>query len=228
MTPASAQAMAWCNAEEQSEIAVNAFLFELLGGTDAFPGRGDLDENALLREMPWLVVKADDVVRHLYGAFGVVGEACVDFGGDASGNNGQNLLSEGDGQVLESFFRDVLVAGVLAELLLGFLQDAVDDGLILRHLRGGGYQGRIGGRILRFHLLDRFDVTGIGNHRGHGAQLLQQSLRHLSSLPLPAPIIRHSRTEWNGAREDFLYSFVRILAATFSGLDAAVVRMGAK
>src|SRR5271165_2573294 len=215
------------NAEEQREITVDAFLFKLLGGTDAFPCGGDLDEDALLRNA-LIGVKADDVVRHLYSACGVVGQACVDFGGYTAGNNRENLLSEGDGHVLEGLLGDGLVGGVFTQLLLGFLQDAVDDGLILRHLRGGGYQGRIGGRILRFHLLNRFDVTGIGNHRGHGAQLLQQSLRHLSSLPLPAPIIRHRRTEWNGAREDFVYSFVRIFAAAFSGLDAGAVRMAAK
>ena len=34
-------------------------------------------------------------------ACGVVGEAGIDFGGDAAGNDGENLLAEGDGQALE-------------------------------------------------------------------------------------------------------------------------------
>ena len=36
-------------AEQQGEVAVDAFLLEHLGGLDAFPGGGDLDQDALAR-----------------------------------------------------------------------------------------------------------------------------------------------------------------------------------
>lgn len=42
-------------AEEEGEVAVDALLLEVAGGLDALPGRGDLDENAVLVDADRLV-----------------------------------------------------------------------------------------------------------------------------------------------------------------------------
>jgi hypothetical protein len=82
------------------------------------------------------------------------------------------------GQALEGQLGYVAVAGVVAELLPGVQQDFIDDRLVLGQLGGGGNEGRIGGRILRLHLLDGFNVAGVGDDGGHCAELLEQGLRH--------------------------------------------------
>jgi hypothetical protein len=100
------------------------------------------------------------------GGFGVVGEARVDFGGDAAGDDGQNLFAEGDGQPLEGEVGDVLVGGAFAQLVARVLQHAVHNGLILRHLRRGGNQRGVGGGVLGMELFHRFHVAGIGDDDG--------------------------------------------------------------
>ena len=42
-------------AEEQRQVAVDALFLEPLGGADAFPGRGDLDQDALAIDAVGLV-----------------------------------------------------------------------------------------------------------------------------------------------------------------------------
>jgi hypothetical protein len=44
-------------AEEQCEVAVDAFLLEDLGGLDAFPGGGELDEDALVADAGGVVLR---------------------------------------------------------------------------------------------------------------------------------------------------------------------------
>ena len=46
------------------------------------------------------------------GFLGVVGEAGVDFGGDAAGDDLEDLDTEGDGEGLEGVRGDLLVGGV--------------------------------------------------------------------------------------------------------------------
>jgi hypothetical protein len=60
-------------------------------------------------------------------------------------------------------------------------QNAVHDGLVLRHLGGGGDQRRVGGGVLGTKLFHRLNVAGVGDDHGVGAQLLKQILRHDSS-----------------------------------------------
>ena len=47
VTLAWAQAKAPGKAEQEREVAVNSLSFQLPGGADAFPGRGDLDQDSL-------------------------------------------------------------------------------------------------------------------------------------------------------------------------------------
>ena len=115
----------------------------------------------------------DDVARHLDGLFGVVGEARVDFGGDAAGDDGEDLLAEGDGQPLEGEVGDGLIGRAFAQLVARVLQNAVHDGLVLGHLRCGGDQRRIRGRVLGMELFHGFHVAGVGDDDGEFAQLFK-------------------------------------------------------
>ena len=126
-----------------------------------------------LRPMPACVVLRDDVARLRDGGRGVVGEARVDFSGDAAGNDGQDLLAKGDGQPLEGEVGDGLVRCAVAQFLARIQQHAVHDGLILRQLRGGGNQRGVGGGVLRAKLLHRLNVAGIGDDDGVFAQLFE-------------------------------------------------------
>ena len=73
--------------EEQGEVAVDAFLLEDFRGADAFPGGGDLDEDALAADAGVIVFR-DDLMGLRDGGLGVVGEAGVNLGGDAAGDDG--------------------------------------------------------------------------------------------------------------------------------------------
>ena len=128
-----------------------------------------------------MVVLGNNAARLGNGGAGVVGEAGIDFSGDAAGNDGQDLPAEGDGQALKGELGDVRIGGAVAELLAGVKEDAVDDGLILRQLGGGGDERRVGGGVLGTKLLHGFDVAGVGDDHGVTAQLFEQILRHDSS-----------------------------------------------
>lgn len=88
--------------------------FELFGGLDAFPGGGNLDENAALL-YPDFLVQADEAKCLLHGCFGVKGEPGIDFGADATRNHTQDLLAKIDQQLVHGPFR---LFGVCATLLL--------------------------------------------------------------------------------------------------------------
>ncbi len=160
------------DAEEEGHVAVDALFFEDLGGLDALPGGGELDEDALAGDAGGLVLR-DDVAGGGDGFVGVVGEAGVDFGGDAAGDDLEDLLAEGDGEFLEGEGGDVMVGGFGAGGVAGLLEDAVDDGSVFGHAGRGGDEGGIGGGILRLVLLDRVDVAGVGDYGGHAAKLFE-------------------------------------------------------
>jgi hypothetical protein len=157
-------------AEEQRHVAVDAFGFEDLRGLDAFPCGGELDEDALVADAGFVVL-LDDVARCGEGSFGVVAEACVDFGGDATGNDVENLTAEGYGESLEGSGGDFFIVGV-GVLLAGSLEYVVDDGLVLGHAGSSGDERGVGGRVGGLVLLDGVDVTGIRHDGGHRFELI--------------------------------------------------------
>ena len=150
---------------------MNALFFEDLGGLDAFPCGGELDEDALAGDTGFLVLR-DDVAGGRNGLFSVVGEACIDLCGDAAGDDFEDLDAESNGQSLEGCGGNLLVGGVGASVFF-LLENIVHDGLILRHLGGGGDERGIGGRILRLILFDRVDVAGVGDYGGHATKLFE-------------------------------------------------------
>ena len=166
--------------KKQGQVAVDAFLLQHLGGADALPGGSDLDQNALAPDA-LLVVLRNNATRLRDGGLCVIGEARVHLRRDAAGHDGQYLLAEGDSQPLKGQVGHGLVGCARAQFLARFQQYAVHNGPVLRQLRRGGYQRRIGSGVLRAKLLHRLNVAGIGDDHGELAQLLQQILRHKSS-----------------------------------------------
>ena len=166
--------------KEQGKVAVNAFLLQHFGRTNAFPCRSNLDQDALATHT-YLVVLINDGVSLLDCGLGVVGQPRVYLGGNTPRNNGQDLLAKSDGQMLEGQVGHVFVRRAFAKLLARFLQHSIHDGLILRHLRGGSDQGRICRGILGAKLLHRLNVAGVGHDHSVVAQLFQK-IRHHSSL----------------------------------------------
>ena len=87
--------------EQQGEVAVDAFLFEHFGGLDAFPGGGDLDEDAVAG-VAFLFVGGDELARLGDGALGVERKAGVHFGGDAAGDDLEDFQAEEDQDAVEN------------------------------------------------------------------------------------------------------------------------------
>jgi hypothetical protein len=79
---------------------VDAFFFELFCGFDAFPGGGDFDEDAVAL-VAFGFVGADEFAGFVDGALGIEGEACVDFGGDAAGDDVEDFEAEEDEDAVE-------------------------------------------------------------------------------------------------------------------------------
>ena len=73
---------------------MDPFALQLFGGADAFPGAGDLDEDALAAD-PGLLVQADELAGLGEGALGVEAEPGIDLGGDPAGNDLEDLAAEG-------------------------------------------------------------------------------------------------------------------------------------
>ena len=158
-------------AEEQRQVAVNAFALELGGGANAFPRAADLDQDALARDAG-LLVQADQLARLGDGAGGVEAQSRIDFRRDAAGHDLQDLAAEVDGQAIhERFgarrFRD-------AGSAIGIGERGFDQRPILRLLRRLQQQRRVGGGVLRPELPHRLDVAGIGHDGGEALERIEQ------------------------------------------------------
>ncbi len=91
--------------EEEGEVAVDAFLLEFLGGLDAFPGGGDLDEDALAGDAV-LFVNGDELSGLGDGGVGVEGEAGIDLGRNAAGNDLEDFQAEEDQDAVDDRLRE--------------------------------------------------------------------------------------------------------------------------
>jgi hypothetical protein len=145
-----------------------------LGGLDALPCRGELDEDArlidalLLVELGLLVqiwtgrciTYVDNAQSLGDGGLGVEREARVDFCGDLAGDNLENLLAELDQQVVQCAVD--LVLNVLS-VLLAVLDSGVDQLLVLLLLGRSEDERGVGGRILGLVLVDGRKVTGVAD-----------------------------------------------------------------
>jgi hypothetical protein len=80
-------------AEEEREVAVDALLLELARGLDTLPGARDLDQDALLLDTLRLVER-DELLRLRLRLLLVEGQARVDLGRDAAGDDLEDLRAE--------------------------------------------------------------------------------------------------------------------------------------
>lgn len=121
--------------EQQGHVAADAFLFQDLGGADAFPGGGHLDEHAFALDAGCLV-QLDQVAALGHRAFDVERQAGVDLGRDAARDDAQDLLAEGDQQVVDGV-RDraveVVAHGFFQQRLVFVLCTAfrISEGLVV-------------------------------------------------------------------------------------------------
>ena len=103
--PASAQAIACAQREQQRQVAVDALLLQDLGGADALPGGGDLDQDALAGDAARRV-GGDDGARLVDRRRRVEGEVGVHLGRDAARHDAGELRPEGDGEPVADRRRD--------------------------------------------------------------------------------------------------------------------------
>src|SRR6185436_10754673 len=72
---------------------MNVFLLQLLRSADAFPGAGNLDQNALPRDAT-IIVHGNKPSSLEQRALGIEAQDSIDFGGDAAGNELENFTTE--------------------------------------------------------------------------------------------------------------------------------------
>src|ERR1017187_7534970 len=148
---------------------MNAFSFELLGGANALPGAGELDENALRADASRLV-KRDEFTALGDAAFGIEAQARGYFGGYAPRSHVQNLASEQHEEAIDKLLGHFLVAAAaFGSQLRGF----IDKAPVLWHLRGMIQEGRVSGGVLGMVPGDRLDISRVGHNSGVSLQRLQ-------------------------------------------------------
>ena len=156
--------------EQQRQVAVDAAPLQSLGSADAFPGAGDLDQHAVDVHALGLV-QLDQALGARHRGFGVERQARVHLGGDAPGDQRQDLAAKAHQQPV-----DHLVQRLAAVARHGVGQQRGVFGLLHR-LQD---QRRVGGGVARLVLRDLPEVAGVGDHGGellegvelvHGARL---------------------------------------------------------
>ena len=140
-----------------------------LGGADAFPRRGDLDQDAFARNAV-LGVERDEPVRLVEQCLRVKREVRIRLGGDAARHDFQNLQAEQHEQLVHDLVQQRLAARPgLAGVGDGFLNQALVGG----HLRGLENQRRIRRGILRRVFLQRGEIPGVGDDAGELLELVE-------------------------------------------------------
>ncbi len=163
--------------KQQGQVAVDALFLEPLGGADALPGAGDLDQDAL-RANPGLGVEGDQLFGLDHGRLGVEGKSGVDLGRYPPGDVFKDFAPEADEKLVDHRLR----------IGAGLGQGGVDQRAVARVLRRGEEQRRIGGRVLRFPACDGVDIAGVGNDDGvrfEGVELCGHGRRR---IPRQTPI----------------------------------------
>ena len=155
--------------KKEREVAVDAFLFQHLGGPDPLPGGRDLDQDAIPRN-PLRLVERDELAALCDRPRSVKRQACVGFGGDAAGDDFENLHAERNEQVVDHIL-DLRRAGEPAAFALReHLVQNVGIGRLRRRLEN---ERGIRGRVLRLKLAHRLEVAGVGNDGGELLELVE-------------------------------------------------------
>ena len=144
--------------EQQRQVAADAVLAEQARGLDALPGGGDLDQDPVAVDAGGLVER-DEMPGLGDGGVGVEAEARVDLGGDATGDDLEDLAAEGH--------REAVQGGVdIAAVLPHPVERPVHQVGVLGHGRRLQQQARVGRRVARLEGLDALEVASIGDDEG--------------------------------------------------------------
>ena len=155
--------------EDQRQVAVDARALQLLRGADAFPGGGELHQDALAADLAVGIVLND-----LLGAGDRGGrverKVGVHLGRDASGDELGERRADRHGQAIGD--------GGDTRFRLAGLPRTPGDGIVHRVLELGGSEGLqhdrgVGRAVDGPQPPHGLDVAGVGDHRCHRAQLIE-------------------------------------------------------
>ena len=157
--------------EQQRQIGVNATLFQLFGGLNSFPGRGDLDQHTVNMNAFGLI-KLNETLAPRQGGISVKTQARVHFGRHPSWHRLKNFATKTHQQSVDYFVKrppTKLVDGCLEQRRIAGLLHCLKD------------ERRVGGCILRLELSQLQKVPRVRNHSGElsqGVELVHGRLEH--------------------------------------------------
>ena len=152
---------------------MDAFALQLLCGTDPLPGRGNLDEHPIAADAG-VVIETDQLTSLGHRGLGIEAQTSVHFSGHPSGHDLENLLTEGDADLIQCFSHNGFGRGGGSQQSPRFLQGAINQLLVGGDLGRRKNQRGVGGRVTGSELLDGIDIAGVGDHHGHGGKLVEQ------------------------------------------------------
>src|SRR6266702_1134542 len=144
-------------AEKKRQIAVDAFLLQKLGRTNALPGAGDLDQDSFARHA-LLLIQRNQLAALVDCRLGIEAQAGSDLRRHAAGNYLENLFSEQDEEPIDELCRHFFVTAAAFHGQFGSFLHQVP---IVWHLGGVIKERRIGGRVLRTVVRNRLDIPRI-------------------------------------------------------------------
>ena len=164
--------------EEQREIAIDAVLLQNFRSLDAFPGGGDLDQNALAPNAVFFI-QINDMARLRDRGRRVKGEAGIDFRAHATGNDLEDFRTE----IYEDAIHDGIHQRRAAQWGAFVIRDGlVHQRLVFRLLRCGENERWIRGGVLRLVSAHGFEIAGVGDHDGVLFELIELVHKRIVSI----------------------------------------------
>ena len=160
-------------AEQQGEVAVDAFLLQGFRRLDPFPGGGHLDQHPVGANAGGLI-QANQLAGLGNRGFRIEAEAGIHFGGNPAGHQLENFAAEDHADFIEGLEHHVFRRRIGSDHGPGLAQGRVDQVLVGGNLGRRQDQRRVGGGIPRGELLDGFEFAGVGDDHRHGGKLVEQ------------------------------------------------------
>ena len=181
--------------EQQSHVAIDAFLLQRFRGANSLPGRSDLDQNAFAAN-PIFLIKRDKVFGFGDDSLNIKRLLCGCLSGNSPRHNLQNLQAKCDQQPIENVF-DQSFARKARLLSIG--DDFLHQVAVLRHLGGFENESRIGGGILGPEFLDCRKIARVCHNPRKPFQLVQLTDIGRGGFPLQFDGLTHMNGACPGA-----------------------------